>query len=506
MRDFVPAPLLILGILGVCVVGLPPIAGLFIGFESRSVGVAIVDASGLAFRSLPLLVSSSILAALLGALCAALVLKMRRDTQLAALLVLSVPLVLPSYVGAVAWVSFWETVTGTFIRSELGELWRHVLLVWIWVATWYPIALWLVWSAGRRSDPGWKDALQVSGRRFSPSLIRLQYGPAGLLSIAMVFAACLSDFAVPDYLRVTTFATLVFAEISGYYDVAGAIALSLPWLAFSSVLLFVALRNWSAMPLGMVRSQVRDNPHSYARVWVTIAVCVLVLAPVAALVTQIGGMTVLQSAAKLLVRDASSTAIVVLSVACICAILAWCLANGVRALPSFASKVVRPTLLAFWICPSALLALGAVAFWNREPIGWVYDTGIVLGLVLAAKSLWIGFEVAHVFFQQVPLSSDETHFVSGRSPTRLSGWRLGHGGLPWVALAAFGAAVIALGDLAIATLVGPAGLTTWSMRVFSTVHYGVASLIAALCLGQILILLMVFYGARATLIGFRQHA
>lgn len=478
-----------LALFGVVIIGVAPLLALFIGTDLRAASAPQIRALTVVHRTMPLLLAGSVLATALGATLAALIVRIATRWQAIAFSVLSIPLALPAYIMAIAWSGLATAIGLPALRATGNFAGPSAALILIWAATWFPIAMWLIWSAARRTDRSAIEALWVSGRRFSLRILVYGYAPSIFLAWVLIFAGCLSDFAVPDYLRISTFATVVFAEVSGYYNLGGALALCAPWLVILVGLVAITMRLFSQVGRGNVEVKGQRSPAPFATAPLILAVFLLVLVPVGALMTRITNIDAWRSAGRMLAVDAIPTAVLALGAAALSAILGYALAHSERARDSHESTLVRSLLATLWLCPSAVLGLGAVALWNHKVVGFIYESGLALLFLLAAKSLWLSFEIPRAALQRISMRDDEAHYVSGRSVTTLMRWRLTRiSGAPFV-LAAIAAALIALADLSLTTLLAPPGLTTWSARIFSTVHYGASALVAALCALQVAVLL-----------------
>jgi ABC-type Fe3+ transport system permease subunit len=107
--------------------------------------------------------------------------------------------------------------------------------------------------------------------------------------------------------------------------------------------------------------------------------------------------------------------------------------------------------------------------------------------VLLLRWLVLPYEVWSSFWNRMPVSLEESGWLAGQpwwgTLTQLL-WK--HGAAPFAASVLL-TACFAINDLSVFVLLAPPGFSTTTLNIFSAVHYGPSSYLAALSLCQVLI-------------------
>jgi len=136
-----------------------------------------------------------------------------------------------------------------------------------------------------------------------------------------------------------------------------------------------------------------------------------------------------------------------------------------------------------FVLPGTILGLGAIKLWNHPGFaGLVYGSAGILILVCAGKLLALAYLPTIALLSKCPTDQEDAALVHGvswwRTALAITGRRCAPG-VAGIWLAVF---VFALTELDASILVCPPGFSTAGVRLFSLLHYGVNSLVAALAL------------------------
>src|SRR5262245_28741909 len=167
-------------------------------------------------------------ACLLGGILAALVESAGVRWRAWWLAALSLPLLLPAYLVAIAWAPLLSP-TGMVVlpASTVHEfnLRAFLSVAWIHCCAWYPVALLIFHSAARLWSSKYDEVARASGfTGIQVTRMRLRwYSWPALAAFAIVSLMVLADFSVADYFGVRTLGTEIFAIVSAYLDPAAAL-------------------------------------------------------------------------------------------------------------------------------------------------------------------------------------------------------------------------------------------------------------------------------------------
>lgn len=450
---------------------------------------------GLLFRSVGLAGGVSIFATLLGASVAFSLRRLPRALQFPAAFTLTLPVLVPQHIMAIAWVD---------VLGRTGHLSRFVQFampgappapspftfwgtLFILTATLFPVPMLAALAALNRFDARLLEAARIAGqsRGAFRAIVLPLLMPTVLTGSMIVFALTVSTFAVPSLLQVNTYPVEIHASCMNF-DYGAAAAQSLPMIAVCAV----GLMLWSAFVRprhAWLSGAVRNvNPvGTHAGILPTAIVILVVLCafvtPMSALFVRSLPLRTYASVWETAREEIVTGLIVSTCAATTIALLAFMLIAvvqhvNVRALLRYAS------LFAF-VIPGPLFALGMIALWNRPGVaGLIYDSSAILVLASVARFFAFG-EIA--FEAQRSRVSPRVYDAA-----RIAGipwWRALHGialplALPYVIAVWIVAFVFALGEVDAAVLLSPPGVNPFALRLYSLMHYGPDSFVAALSL------------------------
>jgi len=342
-------------------------------------------------------------------------------------------------------------------------------------------------------DPSLIDAarLAAGSRRTVTGILLPLARPAIGLAAVVVFALALSEVGVPTFLRVRTYAALVFSRLAGIdYAPAEAAALAMPlvgitatmlgierWLMQRSSFGVVGLRSATvAFPLGAWRLT------TAAIVWFFVAVAMVPLASLAVRAGPAGfvgahawiGETLTNG---LVAAAGAATVILVLAI-----VLGAELAR--RRLAGSVGDAIA--VLAF-VAPAAILGIGIITVWNRPPTRAVYGSIAVVTLGYVGRYAVIGIRAAAVMFARTGTQIEDAAAAHGarylRRLVRIVApihWR----GLAitWIV-----ALVACLRDLELPVLFYPAGREPLQVRIFTLEANGPEPVVAGLAVVHVLV-------------------
>ena len=118
----------------------------------------------------------------------------------------------------------------------------------------------------------------------------------------------------------------------------------------------------------------------------------------------------------------------------------------------------------------------------------MYDNGVVLVLIVAARWMSLSMEILLGGWKQIAIAQEEVGIVHGIKWERVFRRILLPQMLPALAAAFILTFVFAFNELTLVTLLAPPGISTMPLRIFQTVHYGSTQLLASVCLWQVIFL------------------
>ncbi|MCC6796454.1 MAG: iron ABC transporter permease [Candidatus Hydrogenedentes bacterium] len=450
---------------------------------------------GLLFRSVGLASGVSILATILGAGAAFSIQRLPRALQSPTTFALTLPVLVPQHIMAIAWVD---------VLGRTGHLSRFVQIampgappapspftfwgtLFILTMTLFPVPMLATVAALGRFDARLLEAARVAGhaRGAFRAIVLPLLMPSVLTGSMIVFALTISTFAVPSLLQVNTYPVEIHASCMSF-DYGAAAAQSLPMIAVCAV----GLMLWSAFVRprhawlsGASRSapridaRARTFPALFA---ISLALCALAV-PLSALFVRSLPLRTYASVWETAHEEIVTGLIVATCTATIIALFAFMLAAVAR--HASARTFVRYASLVAFVVPGPLFALGMIALWNRPGVaGLVYDSTAILVLAGVARFFSFGEIVFEAQRSRVSPRVYESARIAGVPWWRVIGGVASPLALPYAIAVWIVTFVLALGEVDTTVLLSPPGVSTFALRLFSLMHYGPDSFVAALSL------------------------
>lgn len=400
---------------------------------------------------------------------------------------LVVPLVIPPYIIALAWIYF----SGSGLLSGLTySLAGAVVVLGI---NFYPLSMLATEAATRRVDARLEEAalLVARPRRVLWRITLPLIGPAVTAAALIIFVLAISEFGVPGLLRVRVFTTEVFTAFAALYDFGAATALSIPLLAIALIAGIAAKVVLGERLLTTRRLSQVGLPLSLGH-WrapvlagFALVIAILVALPLTVLALEAQRVERITSA----VRSSGSAITNSLVLAALGAVLVVGLAVVLgyergRARARWCGLVDLGFIVIFAV-PSTVLGVGLIGLWNRPgPLAEIYRSPMMIVVAYLARFVPVAALIIAASVRQVPASFEEAAQVAGASRLRaftrivLPQIRTG------VAAALVVSFIFAFGELGATVLVAPPGESTLPVRVYTLIANAPSSEVAALALMQ----------------------
>jgi iron(III) transport system permease protein len=397
---------------------------------------------------------------------------------------LTVPLVLPPSVVALAW-----TYAGVSPRAT----WSLPAGILVLSLVFYPLSLLTTEAAVRRVDAGLEEAALMVARPHSVlwSITLPLAAPSIWVAALVVFVLAVSDFGVPAVLRVRVFTTEVFTAFAALYDFQRAALLTLPLLVLSAIVAATAVMVAGNRLVTTRRSLGRAHSLTFPA-WTPVALLAIAAVIVLSLVLPIGVLLAEARGARsasAVVRGSRDAVIGSLVWSAVAASIVVALAGGVGYARARArtgiGRAADVLLLALFAIPSTVVGIGLIGAWNRPGLlGAAYGTPLMLVLADIARFLPVAALVIGASVRQIPMSHEEAAAMSGagwlRTARRIV-WPQIRLGLIAAWIIAF---VLSFGELGASILVAPPGESILPVRVYTLIANTPSAHVAILALLQ----------------------
>ncbi len=446
---------------------------------------------------------TALLATIIGAPLGLLLARTRLPLKRMLRITLVIPLVVPPYVSALAWILMTGS-TGFIARwfgSDLLSAWTYSLTgaVLVLGTSFYPLSMLATEAAARRVDGRLEEAglLIASPGRVLWRVTLPLIGPTVAAAALIIFVLALAEFGVPGLLRVRVFTTEVFTAFSALYDFGAATALAVPLLAVALVVGIIAklitgermlatrrnlypglvlrLGRWRAVVLGFF----------------TIILAASVILPLSALAIEAGQLERIIFALGTS-GDAIFNSLYLSTIgATLTCALAVLLGYGRARSGARLRGLVDLLLIVIFAMPSTVVGVGLIGLWNRPGlVGAIYTSQTIIVVGYLARFVPVAALMLAASVRQIPVSVEEAAEVAGaswwRTLTRIVLPQMRTGlAAAWVV-----SFIFCFGELGATLLVAPPGESTLPVRVYTIIANTPPAEVAALALLQVGIILI----------------
>jgi iron(III) transport system permease protein len=421
-------------------------------------------------------------------------------------LLFAVPLLIPSYVLAVAWLSLLGR-TGIFggilpvawsqgLSSTFFGLFGCTLVL---ASAFMPIAMLLTMAFLRTVNPQLENAARlVSGWPGVLARITLPLvAPVLVFAAVLVFLLSFGEIGVPMYLRFPVYPIETLTQFAAFYDLRAASVTAAPLLFVTLAILGLQIGLHKRV-LQLGQRTPRGAPVQIALgAWrlpllalVLLFAAVVVALPFGALVVQSSSVATyglaLARAGDSILRSLTFAA----AAASLLAVLGffWGYTVERRSLSLWwANEWLALLLLAL---PGSVIGIGLISLWNTKATSFIYSSPAILILGYLAQYAILPMRITAASLHAVPRRYEQAAWLTG------AGWLttlrrivapLARRGLLAAWIIGY---VFVLRDVAISIVVYPPGADTLAVRILTLMANGAPSLIAALCIILIAVTLL----------------
>jgi iron(III) transport system permease protein len=451
----------------------------------------------LLWNSLVLALATASFATLLGAPLGFFLAKLRLPSRHRWRLLLVTPLLVPPYILGIAWIFAGGQLAEGFARWTFSLPGAVAMLS----LSCFPIPMLVAEAALSRVPARLEEAawLAAGWRRTLFSITLPLVLPSLASGFLLVFILSLGDFSVPSLLRVRVFATEVYTQFAAFFNFGAATAATAPLL-----LLILVLSISVRLLIGEKWITTRRSPGASAlllsEAWTmagmglfSVMILLSSVLPLLCLAMKVRHVeTLIRSAWS--TRDSIAASLVLSAAVSLLSVAMGLLLGYWRARTKARLKALADVLwILLFTLPGTVLGIGLVRLWNQPLTNPLYGTWVTLLLGLLARFVPIAALLLAAGVRQMPASLEEAALVHGSS-----WWRSFIGILvPSMkrSLLAVGLLVflLAFGELAITILLIPVGTSTLPLQTFTTITNSPDEVMAALCLLQVLVILITLF-------------
>lgn len=450
----------------------------------------------LLWQTLSLMIAVTLIAVLIGVSLAFLMIRTDIPFKKVLSWLVAVPLVIPPYVGAVAYILVFgpSGYLRHLVDINIFSFWGVAFVLAMFT---YPYIYLLTMSGLKKLNHNFEEAAASLGMGASATFFKVTLPllrPAIGAGAILVALYVLSDFGAVSMMRYVTFTAAIYFQRAGF-DMASASVLSLVLVTLTLILL-----NLETMTKGKKNYIQTSNsyrpPHvmqlgrykGLALLYVSAIVMLGVVIPVAILVrwSVIG---VMQGAINQRFIGFTWNSLWVATVAAIiCMVLSMPMVYMKLRYPSVMSRIMNRMAYTGYALPGIIIGLGFVSLFNNH-VPWLYGTVVVVVLAIVVRFLPQALQAGESALSQIGRQMDEASRGLGYSPIKTLFKVILPNMLPGVFSGGALVFVSAIKELPITLMLRPPGFDTLAVRVYAEAQDAIYHLAAPGALLMILIAL-----------------
>jgi iron(III) transport system permease protein len=412
--------------------------------------------------------------------------------------ILTIPLLIPPYVQAVAWFQLLgrQGVISRWLERGDWQTGSHFLFslwgcVWVLFTCYMPVIMLLTIAFIRSVNPRLEEAALLAAKwprvlsRITVPLIL----PGIALGMLLTFLLSLGEFGVPLFLRFNVFPVETFTQFSAYYNFGAAAAAAVPLALIALGAMAVAgiflEKEIVHVRIGPGDSQSIRLELGGSRKWTTIVIwlfaTITVIMPLLGLLRESAVIHAWQTAItqgrgslfRSLAFAATGSSVLI--------ILGFFTGYLIHMQGLKGWRILDTLTILLFALPSTVIGIGMIGLWNRPITNFVYASPLILILGYVIQYWVLPSRITLAALSRIPHSMEEAAQVMGVSWIR----RISGIVVPLVkrdlAVAWLVAYIFCLRDTGISMLVYPPGSDPLTVRIFTTMANGEPPTIAALC-------------------------
>jgi iron(III) transport system permease protein len=421
---------------------------------------------------------------------------------------LTVPLLIPPYVIAVAW--FGVLGSGGWISTFAPETSKYLSAALfgpygctgVLFTAFVPIVILLTIAYVGAVNPRLEDAGRLVSRW--PGVLRRitlpLIAPAILFAAVLAFLLTLGEVGVPTYLRYPVYPVETLTQFAAFYDFSAATASATPLLVVTLAVLALEYRmlhnrvsELRTVTFEGARTQIKLRRWRFPLLGIVLVWSLVTVAlPLAVLIAQSWSLSAYAEAFERASDSILRSLIFAAVGASLLTLLGFFCGYLIhhRTLPVWRS-VDALTLFLFTL-PGTVVGIGLISLWNTPMSNFIYSTPAIIILGYLAQYAVLPTRMTSAILDRIPRSLEQAAQLCGATwfmTLRQVVLPLARRGLIAVWIISY---VFCLRDLGVSLLVYPPGSDTLPVRILTLMANGAPSLIAALCVILISVTLLPF--------------
>jgi len=418
-----------------------------------------------------------------------------------------VPLIIPPYMSTIAWIDLLGNrgtislflVNTLSLDHPLFTIYGLAGCIAILALSYFPFVTLLALSGLRSVDRRLEEAASLSHGELGAlrSITVPLISPHILTGAIFVFIFALSNYEVPDLLRVNAYPVEIFVLFSAFYREGAATAASLP-LILVTIPAILLIRHYMGSRSYVTLSSASSYPvvvnlgkwKKLAFGFVVLVFLLSAVLPITDLVIRSGSVvsyaTALRTAHRQILTGIALAAIAATAMI----VLGFSISYFIERSKGRTRGLMETLSLLPFAVPATVLGIGLISVWNTPMTQFVYGSSLIVLFGYTARFIPFVTRAIGSSLRQIHLDLEEAGLLCSNSwsqrmskivvplaePGILAGWCLAY--------------AFSVGELGTTLLVIPPGEATLPIRIYTLMHYGASQIVAALCMVLVVVSLV----------------
>ena len=403
-----------------------------------------------------------------------------------------IPILIPPFVHAIVWTHLNPAIE-QYLSMDIYSRWGAVFVL---TFAYYPFVTLMTMSGLRSLDRNLEEAGMLSRgglhtlRRITLPLIT----PHIFAGATFVFIFSITDFGVPDILRVNVYPVEIFIQFSALYDEKAAIVLSLPLIAATlSIIIFQKwwMKDRSYVEIsGGAGEKVRNKLgrlHVVAFTFCTLILGLSAALPLAVLLKMAGPPATYVKALSTSVDQIGYSFVLAFLGALVALTLGFSLSYLIERTDMRMNVPLSYATLLPLAIPATTVGIGLIKVWNKPFVDIVYGSSWIIVFGYVARFIPFSTITISSGLKQFNPRLEEAAFLATAKWKRVVRKIVLPLSRHSLVTAFFIVFILSFGELGTTLLVIPPGRETLPIKIYNLMHYGAEQMVASLCLVLILI-------------------
>jgi len=409
------------------------------------------------------------------------------------LLAMILPIFMPPFITAVSWIK----LLGPEGLNLPFNIYGPGGAIFILSFSYFPFVMLLTLSGLNAMDSKLEEAaaLRYPKRKVFRAVTFPLVSPYIFSGAIFTFIFSISNYGVPDLLRVPTYPVEIFVQFSAFYNTPGAVLLAFP-LVLALLLLILFQRHWMNKKSYVTISAQKGVPYiaglaQYKALAVLFCLSIIFLAvviPLVVLLMNAGSFLTYKVAFQTAYKQIFNSLFLALISATFICVLCFPISYLILRSKKSVSLITDILSVIPFAIPPAIFGIALIQLWNRPATGFIYKTLLVIIFGYTARFSAFAVRALSSNIGQINPNLEESAHLAVRSwPKKLFRvlMPLSKQGLLYGWVICF---ALSIGELETTLLVTPAGEATLPIRIYTLMHYGMNKLVFGLCVIQILLI------------------